>query len=143
MKKIILCLSVLLSFAALAEPFTRTLKAEYDGLDPRVFVQEEKRTRTKVSHDGITATRIKPTLTGVISVKLKEGVDAEAFIQKHDLIIQRVSRLNMVNAVPVETLNLTKLADIERFFVLANQLKASDNVLWVQMGRADRRYKTK
>lgn len=111
----------------------RNLKAEHDGKDPRLFVRP---------HDTIQ-TGTGPKLTGVISFELKEGVDAESFIQDYALSIRWVSRLNMVSTVPVDTLNLTKLADIERFFELANQLEASKDVMWVQKGRADHNLKPK
>lgn len=153
MKKIIFSLTVLFLLTSQAvaaqevkiltnDVFSGSVKAEHDGLDPSVFVQDNN-SALKNNGKEVKKASLKPTLTGVISFGLQEGVDANTFIQDYALKIRDVSRLNMVDAVPVDRLNLTNLADIETFFELAAQLKASDDVLWVQMGRADKHYKTK
>ncbi|WP_299489807.1 hypothetical protein [uncultured Shewanella sp.] len=126
--------------------FSPSSQENYNGTDPRVFIKSDMAMKVKMSsHSSMSSPsqKIKPKLTGIISFQLKPDVELEAFIQNYAIDIHWKSDFKVVDAKPSTSLNLTKLADIEYFFTLAEQLEASDDVLWVEIGRGDRRFLTK
>ncbi|WP_299009270.1 hypothetical protein [uncultured Shewanella sp.] len=125
------------------EGFMPSAQDKYNGRDPRVFVQNEIVARTKMSSLSSSQGILQPTLTGIISLQLKPQIDLDSFIQDYPVNIHWRSDFNLVDVKPSALLNLTHLADIKYFFELISELKASDNVIWVEAGRADRRQRIK
>ncbi|WP_298775990.1 hypothetical protein [uncultured Shewanella sp.] len=154
MRKMTLCFLLFVSVILCAEAQTR-LKVErdgsfspssqdnYNGTDPRVFVQNDIVARTKMSSLSSSQAILKPKLTGIISFQLKSQVDLDSFIQDYPVVIQWRSPFNLVDVKPVAHLNLTQLTDVKYFFALMSELKASEDVIWVEAGRADRRHRAK